>query len=699
MSARGRLQRVSASRLLPTLAALASLATPAAAQTLDDVVVSANRNEQRSFDAPAAIQSVDRETIQSAGPQVNLSESLNRVPGITVLNRQNFAQDLQLSIRGFGARTGFGIRGVRLIVDGIPATMPDGQGQASTISLTSTERIEVLRGPLAQMYGNAAGGVVQAFTREAPETPELLLQGYTGSYGLDRGALQFAGRSGAYGLVADYGAFNTDGFRDNSRTVRRHFNGRLTWGDGRTRFAVTANLFDMPLAQDPGGLGEDWASNPRSVQPNFEANRARKTVRQNQLGLLASHLFDNDLELQARVYAGTREVFQAQSLATWIGTDRQYNGVGLQLTRAFRIGALPGRWTVGTDWDRSGEDRTGGTTGQGGAAPGDKTPGSLTRNQDYTADNRDAYAQFDVSLTESVSLIAGVRSSRVGLDVDDRVTPALSGSVGYRATNPVLGVSWHLSESTNLYANVGKGFETPTIAETTYTGTALADRFNDGLRPARSTHRELGVKWQLDATTRVDAAVYSADTEDEIVVLASRGGKTSYTNAARTERKGIELSARSVFARRWRGLLSFNRIVAEYADGFQSGAIAVPAGSRLPGVPQQYLFGELAWTSEPYDPGRVRGAGRGWELGLEWINAGRLYANDLNTRSADGYDVYNLRASYTFPMNDAHLTFVVRLDNLSNENYVGSVIVGNANPYEPAPGRNWLAGVRLIVPL
>ena len=134
------------------------------AQQLDPVVISAERSRQSTFDAPAAITAVTRETIDNGGFQVNLSEVLNRVPGITVLNRQNYAQDLQLSIRGFGSRSTFGIRGVRLIVDGIPATMPDGQGQASNVALGSAQRIEVLRGPLAQLYGNAAGGVVQVFT-------------------------------------------------------------------------------------------------------------------------------------------------------------------------------------------------------------------------------------------------------------------------------------------------------------------------------------------------------------------------------------------------------------------------------------------------------------------------------------------------------------------------------------------------------
>ena len=157
-------------RLIHTLTFLGvTSAFPTAAQTLQDVVISSSRSEQRSFDAPASVQSVARDTIQGSGPQINLSESLNRIPGLTILDRQNYAQDLQVSIRGFGARAAFGIRGIRLLIDGIPATTPDGQGQASSISLTSTDHIEVLRGPLAQLYGNSSGGVIQAFSKAAPK--------------------------------------------------------------------------------------------------------------------------------------------------------------------------------------------------------------------------------------------------------------------------------------------------------------------------------------------------------------------------------------------------------------------------------------------------------------------------------------------------------------------------------------------------
>jgi len=236
---------------------------PARAQVLEEVIVSASRAEMRSFDAPAAVQTVGREAIAGAGAQVNLSEALVRVPGLTILERQNYAQDLQVSIRGFGARAAFGIRGIRLLIDGIPATTPDGQGQSSSISLTSTERIEVLRGPLALLYGNSSGGVISAFTQDAPAETTANYQYFTGAYGLRRADYQLAGTAGNVGIVADYATFSSDGYRANSAAERRQFNTSVRFdANAQTRVHMVFNQFDMPLAQDALGLKKEQLSDP-----------------------------------------------------------------------------------------------------------------------------------------------------------------------------------------------------------------------------------------------------------------------------------------------------------------------------------------------------------------------------------------------------------------------------------------------------
>ena len=214
--------------LSPVFAVLVLLtATFAAAQTLEPVVVTATRLPKPGFDVPAAIDSIDARVIREDNAQVNLSETLNRIPGIVVQNRQNYAQDLQISSRGFGARSTFGVRGVRLIEDGIPATMPDGQGQAASFDLGSADRIEVLRGPFASLYGNSSGGVVQIFTADGPARPTIDAMTLFGSYGLRRNSVRFGGQQGAINYSGNVAHFETDGYRDHSGALRDSANVKL----------------------------------------------------------------------------------------------------------------------------------------------------------------------------------------------------------------------------------------------------------------------------------------------------------------------------------------------------------------------------------------------------------------------------------------------------------------------------------------
>lgn len=671
------------------------------AQTLDDVVVSVSRTEQRSFDTPAAIQSVDRQTIEGAGPQVNLSESLNRVPGLTILNRQNYAQDLQVSIRGFGARSAFGIRGVRLLVDGIPATTPDGQGQGSSISLTSTERIEVLRGPLAQLYGNSAGGVIQAFTRDAPPTPEFGVQAYAGAYGMRRTDWQYAGRLGGVGLVADYSTFDTDGYRQYSETERKQFNGKLSYSPSEaTRLNVVFNRFDMPVAHDPVGLtAAQMAADPQQAGSNTVARRVRKEVQQDQLGASLVHTVNADHSVSARLYAGTRDNVQYQtgfatSTGAWVGLGRDYHGAGLQVNARTRIAGKLVQWVAGYEFDQSKETRQGGV-----AALGEKT--STTRNEDNQAENGDFFVQASAPVSEQVSLLAGARRSVVRFVSRDNYLSDGdgSGSVRYQAINPVLGLTYHASGTLNLYANYGKGLESPTLVEVAYSGGGKP-AFNTSLAASRSRHVELGAKWAPNRQSRLDLAVYQIDSRDEIVVASSTGGSSTFKNAPGTRRTGWELAGNTLFTLHVRASVAASQVNARFSQTFTTGANTIESGNLIPGIPQSFLFSELLWASASMDGGK-RVTPLGSQLGFELTQAGRLVANDTNTASADGYTTLALKASHGWTVGAGTVTAYARIDNLTNKRYVGSVIVNQAQAqfYEPAPGRNWTLGLRLIAPL
>ena len=693
------------------------------------MVVSASRSEQRSFDAPAAIQSVGRAAIEDGGPQVNLSEALKQVPGLTILNRQNYAQDLQVSIRGFGSRASFGIRGIRLLIDGIPATTPDGQAQGSSISLTSTERIEVLRGPLAQLYGNASGGVIQAFTREAPAIPEFSAQAYGGSFGMQRSDWQYAGRSGSVGIVADYSTFKLDGYRDNSYSERNQFNGRLSFALApSTRMQVVFNQFDMPLAQDPLGLDRNQlAGNPTQAGTGTSNRtaadfRVRKAVLQNQIGSSITHTLDTDWSLTARAYYGTRDNLQFQAGSglpgtpnfdgSWVGLDRTYLGAALQLNGRSKLGGMPVLLATGYDFDRSREVR------QGGAANlGERT--TLTRNELNKAQNNDVFAQATWLASEQFSVVTGVRSSSIQFSSDDNYLADNrngSGERRFRTTSPVLGLTFHAARDLNLYANYGKGFETPTLSEVAYRvlGTAPIAEFNPTLNASVSHHRELGAKWTPRPNVRADLNLYQIDSRDEIVVSTSSGGQSAFQNAPGTSRKGAELNLRTQLNPHLRASVAANWIEAEFSQAFSYSvnnvANKVGNGFKIPGIPQHFVFSELLWTSVAADPmqpatGSARAAsahsGTGTRVALELIRAGQLFANDTNSESAPGYTSWNLMASQGWALGRANLAAYARVDNVLDERYVGSVIVNQsaAKFYEPSPGWTWTLGLRYRLPL
>lgn len=663
-------------------------------------MISATRLETRAFDAPAAISVVDAGTIGSAGPMVNLSEALSRVPGLTVLNRQNFSQDLQLSVRGFGSRSTFGIRGVRLIVDGIPATMPDGQGQASSVSLASAQRIEVLRGPLALLYGNAAGGVVQVFSEAGQDPPTLSATASAGSFDARRGAVKIASASGPHRLTIDVSRFATDGYRDHSAATRGQLNAKWSWQAGAaTRLDTVVNILDQPRALDPLGLTRaQWIENPRQAPAIAFTQQPRKAVTQRQAGSVLEHRIDAETTLDTRLYLGERDLDNALSIPPAaqappsssggiVSFERRYAGAGLRLAR--RVALQPGaaaRFVAGVELDRMREARRGYLNNAG-------ERGALRRDEDNRVANLDAMLQAVLDLGERWSVIAGVRASRVRFDTRDHYiapgNPDDSGSLSYRAANPVAGITWHASRELNVYANLGRGFETPTFTELAYRNGASG--LNTGIEASGSRHAEIGLKWRAAERHSLDGAIFDVRTADEIVVDTNVGGRSTFRNAGRTTRRGAELA----YQARWDGglgtYIALSVLRARFDESFTSGsgaaAVAVARGNRLPGTPQRAAFAELT-----YAPGLAWG---GFNAALEVVHTGRIFVNDANEDSAPAATVLNLRAGFRHRQGAVEIEPLLRLDNATGRRYAGSVIVNEANRryFEPAPGRTWLVAL------
>jgi len=674
--------------------------------TLDSVVVTGSRIEHSSFDLPAAVDVVGAERIGADQAKVNASEALSSVPGISVQNRQNYAQDLQISSRGFGARSAFGVRGIRLLSDGIPASMPDGQGQAATFNLDRADRIEVMRGPMSSVYGNHAGGVIQMFTADGKGRPSVEGGFTAGSYGTWKGDVSAQGEAGGVGYVLDASRFITDGYRDHSSAERNQEMAKLTWRpDEDSRLMFIANGFSQK-AEDPLGLTwNKYQSDPRGVESAALLYNTRKTIDQTQGGLSYERRFGTST-IQLAAYAGQRSVTQFQSIPRSLqlilpstpanDPKRKHSGGVIDFDRDYS--GLSGRWigrydlaggklttTVGLEYEQSTDERRGYENYTSATNLG--VQGALRRKETDSVTSFDQYAQAEWQ-GERWAFTGGVRHSRIDFKVDDHYVATGngddSGNVSYEKTTPMLAALYKLTPAVNLYASAARGFETPTLNELFYSG--ANGSFSYSLKPALSTHLETGLKAYVGNDSRLDLALFQVRTTDELVVAASSGGRTSYQNAGQTMRRGLELALDSRWAGNFSSRVAYTYLDARYDEDFTSSSGAVPAGNRLPGVAANTLFGEVAWKHPA----------SGFHTAVEGIMRSKMYVEDSNSQpAAPSYAIANLRAGFDLRYGALTLRSFARLDNIFDRQYVGSVVVGDSNGryYESAPGRNWLLGL------
>ena len=677
----------------------ASAAARAATAALPAVTVTATRHAESTFDVPASVDVIDAQAIRDGEPQVNLSESLARIPGVFAANRQNYAQDLQISSRGFGARATFGVRGVRIYQDGIPATMPDGQGQTGSFSLLSAARIEILRGPFSALYGNASGGVISVFTEDPSAEPVATVTGGGGSYGQWTFGTKFAATRDRLGYVVAGSEFQTSGYRDHSRARRDLKNAKLVLSlDTSTRITVIGNTQYQPETEDPLGLTRaEWSGNPRGVDHAAILFDTRKTIDQAQGGVALDHAVSDALDVHVDAYGGRRLVRQYLAF-TGSGTtssggitdlDGNFGGVGARLVWHAAALERPLTLTAGGDWNRQDQLRRGFVNNFGAI-------GDLRRDETDDVTGTDAYAQAEWEFAPRWSASAGVRTSSVRYtSVDHYVTGANgndSGNRDFGNTSPVAGVVFHATDNVNLYTSYGEGFETPTFTEIAYrdSGTGL----NFALQPATSRAVEIGAKVLWPDGQRLHLAWFDTDTHNEIVVDQATGGRTTYKNASATHRQGAEALWDAALGGGLRARVALTWLRAVFADAYTSGTppSTVPVGARLPGVPSREAWAELDWAPQ----GAI-----GFNAALETQYADKLYVNERNTDAAPSYGAVNARVGYGVKTGAATWTAFARVNNLFDRNYAGSVIVNDSNGryFEPAPGRNWFAGAMVSIAL
>ncbi len=777
--------------ILALAAGVFSATSHAEGINLNPVVVSATRSETNTFDAPAAIDVVDKSAIQDGQWGMVLSESLKRVPGVSALSRNQYAQDPVISSRGFGARSTFGVSGIRLYVDKIPFTMPDGIGQPGNIDFGMVESIEVLKGPFSSMYGNGAGGVVSMKTIAPPKDAEIAGSFMVGSYGTTKESAKLAGTLNGIGYVFNESIFNTAGYRDNSAAHKKQSTALITFDlQNDAHVTILADYMKM-RAQDPLGLagtgsnlvafnaskstgytGNIYSSNsvlytqpatafqsahgtifssyvnnipnvlvdPKAVPVAAIAANTRVYRENTQVGINLDYDLNTNNSLNLVIYGGHRS--NNQFLAT--GTAPYFNGEGTASPRprgcntalSATVGEYCGKDStvsrdfVGIDfnWANSGslldhqykvvsgisyaymsDARKDVGTGNGvirvdTASPkdGSVTDMNLNRLETDNSFNLDEYVQGQLALNSQLDLHAGVRNVHSmmifnptlqyqGTTSFPKAQSISYASMQFNNTTPSIGAVWKVMDSTNIYADYGKGFQTPNSIQMAYSNGTTGLGPNTALSGSTSDSFELGIKSFINPTTRINAAIFKIVTANEIEI-ASGGAYTVYRNiTSDTKRNGFEASISTQLPNNLDLYGAYTYLDAKFdgnlaaTDSSLNSIATISKGNKIPGIARNQFYGEASWTYPAW----------GFRTAVETIVNSRIYANDTNNAYANGYALANLRATLEQKLGHWRLSEFARVENIFDRNYIGAVRINDSNGqyYEAGAGRNYMAGV------
>jgi iron complex outermembrane receptor protein len=667
-------------------------------EEIEEIVVAATRIEKPLDSVPAAISIVEKDDIQLGRQQLALDEPLSRVPGVYMQDRFNFAQDLRISIRGFGARANFGIQGVKILVDGIPETLPDGQGSVDSIDLGATSQIEVLRGPSSSLWGNASGGVISVTSEVAPAEPYSEIRVTGGDDDFERVQFKTGGQGDKIGYSFSLSDSSYEGYRAQSLAENTQLTGRISFDLGRDReFLTVVNYTDQPVSDDPGGLTlAEVAANraqARTANVTFDAG---EFLEQSRIGFVYNMPLGENHHISARNYYAWRD-FGNKLAGIPVGgaiqsgivaLDRSFMGGGFSYTYDGMLAGRPNQVIVGFDIDEQDDDRIRYDNLPGG------NQGLMRFNQNEAVSGHGVFVQNDLTLTDNIDLSFGVRFDKVEFDVTDNffndalldptdTVPDDSGVIDFDDTSPMLGIVVSVTDDLSLYGTYSSAFETPTTTQ--FARPDNSGGFNTDLVPQFATNLEVGLRGAIGAKHSYEVSVFDIEVDDELVQFESTivSQRFYFQNAGKSNRKGVELALTLNPTERLRALVSYTNSDFEF-DEFTDGVTFDYSGNVIPGIPEDLLFGELMYRHE-----------RGWYAGIDFAATGEQFADNANAVVIDNYTLVNLRLGWNKELDSMTISPFLGVNNLNDETYFGNIRINAAGAryYEPAPGNNAYAGI------
>lgn len=654
---------------------------------LEEIIVSGTRIPTDWLKLPLAASQLDMEQIHAGRQSLGIDEALAVVPGLFFQNRYNFAQDLRISIRGFGARANFGIRGIKLYADDIPLTMPDGQGNVDSIDLGSAERIEVIRGPVSAVYGASGGGVIQIFTEDGPARPMISAKASSGYFGYRYGQLKAGGQFGAWNASTNLSSTALDGYRQHARFEQTLFNSkfRYDFADGAS-LTLVLNAVDSPQADDPGALNaREVESDRRQAAPRNLQFDAGESLDQQQLGLAWRKPLTADTELLLRAYGIFRDFenrlpfdINSNGQGGSVDLDRKVAGLGVQWSWSRPLsGERVNRLVVGVDLDDQRDLRQRYANNSG-------ILGQLTTRQDEDVSARALFIENAMDLGNAWTLTLGARFDHMEYEVKDRLGSDGSGQTDYDQLSPMIGLVYAPGQSWSVYGNISTAFDPPAVSELANPNGPTG--FNQDLDPQEATNYELGFRGWLRDGWQYELALFHIDVQDEIVPFELAGsGQSFFQNAGRSTHQGLEAAMRMELFPGLSAGMSYTWSDLVF-DEFKDTDGTNYAGNTIPGVPEHQAVLDLHWQHE-------NGLFAGWDT----LYVGALQANNANTVKTAAYLVSNLRFGYRSEGESWSFEPFAGIYNLFDEAYNGNIRINASfgRYYEPAPDRNWYIGLQM----
>src|SRR6267154_5276838 len=667
--------------------------------TLPPTTVSVTRAELPLTKVPLSVHTIDRAQISRARPTWGLDEALANVPGVFVANRYNFSQDQRISIRGFGARSAFAVRGIKILVDGIPQTLPDGQGQLTNLELGEVDHIEVLRGSASALYGNASGGVISIWTKPhdiagVNEEARFVAGRFDQRSGRSWNKWQSTTsmRVGSGTALVTVSRLDYEGERDHSAADNRVLNARaqLPVGGGWS-LALVTDVGDNPRADNPGSLTLAELNANRDSVPLLNRNRnAGKAVTQVQTGATLHRAMTDGGEAAITIFGLTRSL-KNPITTTYIDLDRVDYGARGSLTYPMHVGTLVHRLTAGFDFQRQRDDRKNFNYLN---TPGDSAKADTVRSLDQLEHVTEIgpFVRSELELSARTTVTAGLRYDWVKFAVQDHlitttpVNPDDSGDRLMRALSGSLGVAVSASSTSTIYANLGSSFETPTTTELANSPSGSGG-FNTGLKPQQAWNYEIGTRGSAGRRLGYTVAVFQADVRDALIPYEIAAPRFFYRNAGSTRHRGVELSADLAVTSGVSLIAAWTYSDYRYRRyRFTDTIPHVLDGRALPGIPKHWLnlFARL-------QPATFRGA---WGEVQQTYSSGYLVSDTGSTTTAPWWAT-NVRVGWDGKAGGMRLAPFIGVNNVFNHRYVGSVVINAARGrfYEPAPSRNIYVGL------